>query len=40
MVECMDEGVGCILKTLVDWGLVGNILVMFFSDNGGERFFV
>ena len=37
MVESMDEGVGRILKTLADRGLAENTLVIFSSDNGGER---
>jgi arylsulfatase A-like enzyme len=37
MVESMDAGVGRILKALADGGLDENTLVMFSSDNGGER---
>ena len=37
MVESMDDGVGRILKVLADRGLAGNTLVIFASDNGGER---
>jgi len=37
MVERMDEGVGHILKALADRGLAEKTLVIFSSDNGGER---
>ena len=37
MVERMDQGVGQILQTLADRGLANNTLVIFASDNGGER---
>ena len=37
MVESLDTGVGRILKTLADRGLTENTLVIFSSDNGGER---
>jgi arylsulfatase A-like enzyme len=38
MIHHMDEGIGRILKTLRDQGLDDNTLVVFTSDNGGERF--
>jgi arylsulfatase A-like enzyme len=38
MVERMDLGVGMILAELEKHGLSGNTLVVFSSDNGGERF--
>jgi arylsulfatase A-like enzyme len=38
MIHHMDEGVGRILKTLKAQGMDDNTLVVFTSDNGGERF--
>ena len=38
MVERMDLGVGMILAELEKHGLADNTLVVFSSDNGGERF--
>ncbi|MGI9542167.1 MAG: sulfatase-like hydrolase/transferase, partial [Cyclobacteriaceae bacterium] len=38
MVEVMDEGIGEILQTLEELGLEENTLVVFISDNGGEKF--
>lgn len=37
MIECMDQGMGIILRTLNEMGLAGNTLVIFMSDNGGTR---
>jgi arylsulfatase A-like enzyme len=38
MVQAMDVQVGRVLQTLNDRGLAGNTIVVFTSDNGGERF--
>ena len=38
MILALDEQVGRILKALDDNGLAGNTIVIFTSDNGGERF--
>lgn len=38
MVRSLDEGVGRVMKTLKAAGLERNTLVIFTSDNGGERF--
>ena len=38
MIHHMDEGIGRILETLRAQGLEDNTLVVFTSDNGGERF--
>jgi len=35
MIDCMDQNIGRILKTLADEGIEENTLVMFLSDNGG-----
>jgi arylsulfatase A len=35
MVESMDDGVGAIVRTLKDEGLLENTLIIFTSDNGG-----
>ena len=35
MVESMDDGVGVIVRTLKDEGLLDNTLIIFTSDNGG-----
>ena len=38
MIHHMDEGIGRILQTLHEQGIDDNTLVIFTSDNGGERF--
>ncbi|MEN3339051.1 MAG: hypothetical protein V7647_2727, partial [Acidobacteriota bacterium] len=38
MVQAMDIQVGRVLQTLADRELSGNTIVVFTSDNGGERF--
>lgn len=38
MVKSMDDAVGIIMKTLDEEKLSGNTVVIFTSDNGGERF--
>lgn len=38
MIREMDEGIGLILKTLEESGLADDTVVVFTSDNGGERF--
>ena len=38
MIHHMDEGIGKVLQTLRQHGLEDNTLVVFTSDNGGERF--
>ena len=38
MIEHMDEGIGWIMAALRDAGVDGDTLVVFTSDNGGERF--
>lgn len=38
MVEIMDENVNKVLAALEEQGLAGNTIVVFTSDNGGERF--
>jgi arylsulfatase A-like enzyme len=38
MIHHMDEGIGRILASLEEGGLADNTLVVFTSDNGGERF--
>jgi arylsulfatase A-like enzyme len=38
MVTAMDRQVGNVLATLERLGLAGNTIVVFTSDNGGERF--
>ncbi len=38
MIEHMDEGIGWVMAALRDRGLADNTLVIFTSDNGGERF--
>lgn len=35
MIESLDDGVGMIMKTLKDKGLLENTIVIFTSDNGG-----
>jgi arylsulfatase len=36
MIDCMDQGLGRIIRTLKDCGVDQNTIVMFLSDNGGE----
>ncbi|MCA3250726.1 MAG: sulfatase [Pseudomonadota bacterium] len=38
MIRQMDEGIGALLNALADEGLARDTLVVFTSDNGGERF--
>ena len=38
MIHHMDEGIGRILDTLAERGLADDTIVVFTSDNGGERF--
>ena len=38
IVECLDAAVGRVLRALDDTGQADNTLVVFTSDNGGERF--
>jgi len=38
MVMAMDAQIGRVLKQLDDSGIAGNTIVIFTSDNGGERF--
>ena len=38
MIHHMDEGIGWVMQALRDRGMEGNTLVVFTSDNGGERF--
>ncbi|MGZ5001039.1 MAG: sulfatase family protein, partial [Methylomonas sp.] len=38
MVTTLDAAIGRVLKTLEDHGLDNNTIVVFTSDNGGERF--
>ncbi len=38
MIHHMDEGIGLIMKALKDKGVDNNTLVVFTSDNGGERY--
>ncbi|CAN7346894.1 sulfatase-like hydrolase/transferase [Variovorax sp. LjRoot84] len=38
MIHHMDEGIGWILAALEKHGIAGDTLVVFTSDNGGERF--
>ena len=38
MIQHMDEGIGWVMDTLRQQGLADNTLVVFTSDNGGERF--
>jgi arylsulfatase A-like enzyme len=38
MVQRLDEGIGRVLRTLESTGLDDNTIVVFTSDNGGERF--
>jgi arylsulfatase A-like enzyme len=38
MIHHMDEGIGWIIQTLKEKQLLDNTLIIFTSDNGGERF--
>jgi arylsulfatase A-like enzyme len=38
MIHHMDEGIGWVMAALREHGLADNTLVVFTSDNGGERF--
>ncbi len=38
MIHHMDEGIGWVMNALKQHGLADNTLVVFTSDNGGERF--
>ena len=38
MIHHMDEGIGQLMEALRDAGIAHNTLVVFTSDNGGERF--
>ena len=38
MIHHMDEGIGWVMEALRRTGVAGNTLVIFTSDNGGERF--
>ncbi len=38
MIHHMDEGIGWVVQALREEGLLDNTLVIFTSDNGGERF--
>jgi len=38
MIHHMDEGIGHLVTTLREQGLLDNTLIVFTSDNGGERF--
>ncbi len=38
MIHHMDEGIGRVLAALDDKGIAGDTVVVFTSDNGGERF--
>jgi arylsulfatase A-like enzyme len=38
MIHHMDEGIGRLMETLETLGLQENTLIVFTSDNGGERF--
>ncbi len=38
MIHHMDEGIGWLVDALRDKGLLDNTLIVFTSDNGGERF--
>ncbi|RQO59969.1 twin-arginine translocation pathway signal protein [Paucibacter sp. KBW04] len=38
MVQAMDSGVGRVLRALDEAGMADNTLIVFTSDNGGERF--
>jgi arylsulfatase A-like enzyme len=38
MIQQMDEGIGRVVAALEDTGQLANTLIVFTSDNGGERF--
>jgi arylsulfatase A-like enzyme len=38
MMQCLDSNIGRVLQTLDIHGLAANTIVIFTSDNGGERF--
>lgn len=38
MIHHMDEGIGQLMQALAEHGMVDNTLVVFTSDNGGERY--
>ena len=38
MIQQMDEGIGWVMQALEEAGIADNTLVVFTSDNGGERF--
>ncbi len=38
MIHHMDEGIGWVVKALKETGQLNNTLIVFTSDNGGERF--
>ncbi len=38
MIHHMDEGIGCVVQTLREVGRLDNTLLVFTSDNGGERY--
>lgn len=38
LVKRLDDGIGRVLKALKDTGLADNTIVIFASDNGGEKF--
>ena len=38
MIHHMDEGIGWVMQALEEAGIADNTLVVFTSDNGGERF--
>lgn len=38
MIHHMDEGLGQLMQALAEHGMEGNTLVVFTSDNGGERY--
>lgn len=38
MIHHMDEGIGWVVQALREEGLLDNTLIIFTSDNGGERF--
>jgi arylsulfatase A-like enzyme len=38
MIQHMDEGIGQVVQALREQGLLENTLIVFTSDNGGERF--
>jgi arylsulfatase A-like enzyme len=38
MIHHMDEGIGQVMEALRDGGALDNTLILFTSDNGGERF--